>query len=280
MAKMSGRLEGKNALITGGASGIGRAAGLRFAQEGANIFLADRHPAGAEEAAAEIKKLGRKAFVHQVDTADEAAVGKMVEAAVKSMGNIDISMAAAGVSHGAYGVPGGPQYVPTIVAELDFAEWRKVMSINLDGVFLTCRAVAAAMIKARKGGRIINIASTAARIVEVGLAAYGVSKAGVWMLTRVMAAELAPHNITVNAIGPGLTRTPMTSNIIAGEDPATMRAGLNRENQVASNHLQRILLNRFGEPLDVANAALFLASDDGSYFTGSILHPDGGIVLA
>ncbi len=209
---MSGRLEGKNALITGGASGIGRATALRFAQEGANVFLADRFPAGAEEAAAEIKMLGRKAFVHQVDTADEAAVGRMADAAVKAMGNIDISLAAAGVSHAAYGVAGGPQYQPQIVAELDFAEWRKVLSINLDGVFLTCRAVAAAMIKARKGGRIINIASTAARIVEVGLSAYGVSKAGVWMLTRVMAAELAPYNITVNAIGPGLTKTPMTQH--------------------------------------------------------------------
>lgn len=277
---MSGRLEGKNALITGGASGIGRATALRFAQEGANVFLADRFAAGAEATAAEIKKLGRNAFVHQVDTADEAAVGKMADAAVKAMGNIDISVAAAGVSHGAYGVPGGPQYEPQIVAELDFGEWRKVLSINLDGVFLTCRAVAAAMIKARKGGRIINIASTAARIVEAGLSAYGVSKAGVWMLTRVMAAEMAPYNVTVNAIGPGLTKTPMTANIIAGDDPATMRAALNRENQVAGNHLQRILLNRFGEPLDVANAALFLASEEGSYFTGSILHPDGGIVLA
>ncbi len=277
---MSGRLDGKNALITGGASGIGRATALRFAQEGANVFLADRFPAGAEEAAAEIKKLGRKAFVHQVDTADEAAVGKMADAAVKAMGNIDVSVAAAGVSHGAYGVPGGPQYQPQIVAELDFAEWRKVMSINLDGVFLTCRAVAAAMIKARKGGRIINIASTAARIVEVGLSSYCVSKAGVWMLTRVMAAELAPYDITVNAIGPGLTRTPMTANIIAGDDPATARAALDRENQTASNHLRRVLLNRFGEPLDIANAALFLASEEGAYFTGSILHPDGGIVLA
>jgi len=278
---MSGRLEGKNALITGGASGIGHATALRFAQEGANVFLADHFPAGAEDAAAEIKKLGRKAFVHEVDTADEVAVGRMAEAAVKSMGNIDISVAAAGVSHAAYGVPGGPQYIPTIVADLDFAEWRKVLSINLDGVFLTCRAVAAAMIKARKGGRIINIASTAARIVEVGLSAYGVSKAGVWMLTRVMAAELAAHNITVNAIGPGLTRTPMTTNIIGEEtDPAAMRAALDRENQTAGNHLRRVLLNRFGEPLDVANTALFLASDEGSYFTGSILHPDGGIVLA
>ncbi|MGO9055810.1 MAG: SDR family NAD(P)-dependent oxidoreductase [Candidatus Binataceae bacterium] len=279
---MSGRLEGKNALITGGASGIGRATALRFAQEGANVFLADRFPAGAEEAASEIQKLGRKAIVHQVDTADETAVGKMADAAVKAMGSIDISVAAAGVSHGSYGVAGGPQYhQPKIVAELDFAEWRKVMSINLDGVFLTCRAVAAAMIKARKGGRIINIASTAARIVEVGLSAYGVSKAGVWMLTRVMAAELAPYNITVNAIGPGLTKTPMTTNIIGDEDdPAAMRAALNRENQVAGNHLQRVLLNRFGEPLDVANTALFLASEEGSYFTGSILHPDGGIVLA
>jgi NAD(P)-dependent dehydrogenase (short-subunit alcohol dehydrogenase family) len=277
---MSGRLENRNALITGGASGIGRATALRFAQEGANVFLADRFPAGAEEAAAEIKSMGRKAFVHQVDVADEAQVGRMVDAAVKTMGNIDISLAAAGVSHASYGMPGDRPVPSHIVAELDFAEWRKVLSINLDGVFLTCRAISAAMIKARKGGRIINIASTAARIVEVGLAAYGVSKAGVWMLTRVMAAELAPHNITVNAIGPGLTRTPMTTQIIGDKDPNTLRAELDRENQLAGNHLRRVLLNRFGEPLDVANTALFLASEEGSYFTGSILHPDGGIVLA
>jgi NAD(P)-dependent dehydrogenase (short-subunit alcohol dehydrogenase family) len=277
---MSGRLEGKNALITGGASGIGRATALRFAQEGANVFLADRYPAGAEEAAAEIKKMGRNAFIHQTDTADEAQAGRMVDAAVKAMGNIDVSLAAAGVSHGSYGVPGGPPYRPQIVAELDFAEWRKVLSINLDGVFLTCRAVSAAMIKAGKGGRIINIASTAARIVEVGGASYGVSKAGVWMLTRVMAAELAPYNITVNAIGPGLTRTPMAAQYIGDKDPQTLRAELDREHKVAGNHLRRVLLGRFGEPLDVANTALFLASDEGSYFTGSILHPDGGIVLA
>ncbi len=130
---MSGRLDGKNALITGGASGIGLATALRFAQEGANVFLADRFPAGAEEAAAEIKKLGRNAFVHQVDTADETAVGKMADAAVKAMGNIDISLAAAGVSHGAYGTQASAQFQPRIVAELDFAEWRKVLSINLDG---------------------------------------------------------------------------------------------------------------------------------------------------
>ena len=277
---MSGRLEGKNALITGGASGIGRATAQRFAHEGANVFLADRYPEGAEEAAADIKNMGRKAFVHQVDTADEAQVAEMVDAAVKALGNIDISLAAAGVSHGSYGVPGGGPYRPRIVAELDFAEWRKVLSINLDGVFLTCRAVAAAMIKAGKGGRIINIASTAARIVEVGGSAYGVSKAGVWMLTRVMAAELAPDNITVNAIGPGLTRTPMAEQYIGDKDPETLRSQLDRENRAAGNHLRRVLLNRFGEPLDVANTALFLASEEGSYFTGSILHPDGGIVLA
>jgi NAD(P)-dependent dehydrogenase (short-subunit alcohol dehydrogenase family) len=277
---MSGRLEGKNALITGGASGIGRATALRFAQEGANVFLADRYPAGAEEVAAEIKKLGRKAFVQQTDTADETQVGRMVDAAVKAMGNIDISMAAAGVSHGSYGVPEGAPYRAQIVADLDFAEWRKVLSINLDGVFLTCRAVSAAMIKAGKGGRIINIASTAARIVEAGGAAYGVSKAGVWMLTRVMAAELASHDITVNAIGPGLTRTPMTREFIGDKDPQALRAQLDHTDRAVGNHLRRLLLNRYGEPLDVANTALFLASDEGSYFTGSILHPDGGIVLA
>ncbi len=260
---MALRLDNKNALITGGASGIGRATAIRFAEEGANICVGDRHLAAAEETAGMVRKLGRKAIAHQVDTSVEAQVDAMVERMVAELGGVDIVVAAAGLSHARYGEEGTPAMAPLIDKPL--ADWKKVLSVNLDGVFLTDRAVARAMIKAGKGGRIINIASAAARLATPGVGEYSVSKAGVWMLTRVLATELAPHNITANAIGPGFIRTPMT-------------AGL-EESPIAAQLMQRVPLGKIGEAVDVANTALFLASDEARYYTGSILHPDGGIVM-
>jgi len=260
---MALRLENRNALITGGASGIGRGTAIRFAEEGANIFVADRHLAAAEETAAAVKKLGRKAIAHQVDTSDEAQVNAMVAQMVKDLGGVDIVVAAAGISHARYGEEGQPDIA--FLANKSFANWRKVLSVNLDGVFLTDRACADAMIKAGKGGRIINIASAAARLPTPGVGEYSVSKAGVWMLTRVLATELAPFNITANAIGPGFINTPMTAGI---EQFGNM-----------TQIMERVPMKRMGEPVDVANTALFLASEEGRYYTGSILHPDGGIVM-
>ncbi|MDB5107242.1 MAG: 3-hydroxybutyrate dehydrogenase family protein, partial [Candidatus Binatus sp.] len=182
---MALRLENKTALITGGASGIGRATSIRFAEEGADIFVADRHLAAAEQTAAEVRKLGRKAIAHQVDTSEEAQVDSMVDRIVKELGGVDILVAAAGISHATYGEEGKADIM--FLSEKSFANWRKVLSVNLDGVFLTDRACARAMIKAGKGGRIINIASAAARLPTPGVGEYSVSKAGVWMLTKVLA---------------------------------------------------------------------------------------------
>jgi NAD(P)-dependent dehydrogenase (short-subunit alcohol dehydrogenase family) len=260
---MALRLDNKNALITGGASGIGRATAIRFAEEGANIFVADRYLHGAEETAAQVKKLGRRAFAHQVDTSDEPQVDAMVARMVTELGGVDIVVAAAGISHAQYGEEGPPDAVP--LTEKSLANWRKVISVNLDGVFLTDRACAREMLKSGRGGRIINIASGAARIPTPGVGEYSVSKAGVWMLTKVLATELAEHGITANAIGPGFIKTPMTANI----DQLGMTAAL----------MDRVPMRRMGEPIDVANTALFLASEEGRYYTGSILHPDGGIVM-
>jgi NAD(P)-dependent dehydrogenase (short-subunit alcohol dehydrogenase family) len=260
---MGSRLENKNALITGGASGIGRATAIRFAEEGANIFVADRHLQAAEETTAQVKKLGRKAFAYQVDTSDEAQVDAMVARMVKELGGVDIVVAAAGISHARYGEEGQPDAVP--LTEKSLANWRKVISVNLDGVFLTDRACAREMVKSGKGGRIINIASGAARLPTPGVGEYSVSKAGVWMLTKVLATELAQYGITANAIGPGFIKTPMTANI----DQLGMTAAL----------MDRVPMGKMGEPVDVANTALFLASEEGRYYTGSILHPDGGIVM-
>lgn len=122
------------------------------------------------------------------------------------------------------------------------------------------------MIKAGNGGRIINIASAAARLPTPGIGEYSVSKAGVWMLTRVLATELAPFNITANAIGPGFIKTAMTAEI-------------QNMPEFATPMMERVPMKRMGEPIDVANTALFLASEEGRYYTGSILHPDGGIVM-
>jgi NAD(P)-dependent dehydrogenase (short-subunit alcohol dehydrogenase family) len=256
------RLDGKNALITGAASGIGRASAIRFAEEGANVCVADRQIAAAEETAAAVRKLGRKGAAVQVDVSNPAQVQAMVAGAVKELGGIDIVLAAAGVSAANYG-EGAVE--PKFLNELSFDEWRKVMSINLDGVFLTCQAVAREMIKAGKGGRIIAISSGAAKIPLKGSGDYCVSKAGVWMLMKCMALELGRYNITANAIGPGVIDTPMTKE---------MQQGRRFERMVGRTPLQRI-----GRPQDVANTALFLASEEGGYFTGSLLPPDGGVIM-
>jgi NAD(P)-dependent dehydrogenase (short-subunit alcohol dehydrogenase family) len=260
---MALRLENKVALITGGASGIGRATAIRFAEEGANIAVADRALGGAEEVAAEVRKLGRKAIAIQVDTSDEGQVDAMVTRTVEKLGGLDIVLAAAGISHARYGEEGQAPEQMTIDKPL--ADWRKVLSVNLDGVFLTCRAAAVAMIEAGKGGRIITIASAAAKYPLPGAAEYCASKAGVWMLSKVMAVELAPHKITVNAIGPGWIDTPMTADIQKVAEFA--------------ERLAEVPLGHVGEAIDVANTALFLADDEGRYYTGSILHPDGGLLM-
>jgi NAD(P)-dependent dehydrogenase (short-subunit alcohol dehydrogenase family) len=261
---MALRLEKKNALITGGASGIGRATSIRFAEEGANVAVADRNLAAAEGVAVQVRALGRKAVAIQVDTSDEAQVDAMVARTVSELGSVDILVAAAGISHARYGEEGPATPGPLTAKPL--ADWKKVLSINLDGVFLCDRAVANAMIKAGNGGRIINIASGAAKLPTPGAGEYAVSKAGVWMLSKVLAVELGPNKITVNAIGPGFINTPMTADI-------------QKATGFMDRLLRRVPLGQMGEPVDVANTALFLASEEGRYYTGSILHPDGGVVM-
>ncbi len=261
---MSLRLEAKNAIITGGASGIGRATAIRFAEEGANVFVADRHLDAAEETAGMVRKLGRKAMAFQVDTSNEAQVAAMVTRCVGELGGVNILVAAAGISHARYGEEGTPAFGP--LAEKPLADWKKVLSVNLDGVFITDREVSRAMIAAGKGGRIINIASGAAKLPTPGVGEYSVSKAGVWMLTKVLAVELAQYGITANAIGPGFIATPMT-------------AGLTNAEGFMKSVLERVPLKHVGEAVNVANTALFLASEEGRYYTGSILHPDGGVVM-
>ncbi|MGO9056559.1 MAG: SDR family NAD(P)-dependent oxidoreductase [Candidatus Binataceae bacterium] len=258
------RLAGKNALITGATSDFGRAIAIRFAQEGANVLVAAGDLDLAKEVAADAEKEGRRAIAEVVEVGDEAQVERMVQRAARELGGIDVLMAAEALSYASYGQGADPRHR---IVDKPLADWHRVMNVNLDGTFLTGRAVAREMIKAGKGGRIINYASAAGVAPIPGSVDYCVAKAGIIMLTRVMALELAPHNIRVNAIAPGFLQTAMSA--------AFFKKGGRAEQAV----LDRIPLRRFGELSEVADTAVFLASDDSSYITGQTLHPNGGLVI-
>lgn len=268
----AGRLAGKVALITGGASGIGRACAVRFAREGAAVALADLHEDAAAAVAKDIENAGGRAIVVPVDTSVEEQCEAMAAATAAELGPIDVCVAAAGISHALYvsGEPRGAASGDSTgagVLDKPVDYWRKVLDVNLTGVMLTNRAVARQMVAAGRGGAIINIASGAAKLAIPGAADYCVSKAGVWMLTKCLAGELAGQRIRVNAIGPGFIATPMTASF--------------RQNEAMVRSLeQRTPLGRLGEPDDIANAALYLASDEASFVTGTILYPDGGLDAA
>ncbi|HEY2105049.1 MAG TPA: SDR family NAD(P)-dependent oxidoreductase [Candidatus Binataceae bacterium] len=258
------RIENKNAIITGGASGIGRATARRFAAEGANVMIADRNLAAGEQLARELGAAGRKVIAHGVDVSEEAQVDSMVDRAVRELGGVDILVAAAAIPYAGFG---GAEDRHRSIIDKPFAEWRELLSVNLDGVFLVDRAVARAMVKAGRGGRIINISSIMALRPAVNSSDYCVSKAGVWMLTKVLALELAPHRITVNAIAPGGVRTPM------------LGAALERDPRMEQAIIDSVPLHRIAEPEELAATALFLASEDAAYYTGALLHVNGGTLM-
>ena len=259
---MPGRLADKAALITGGGSGIGRACAVRFAAEGANVCVADLDLAAATETAARVQAQGRKAVAVQVDTTDEAANDAMVRRCVEGLGTVDVLVAAAGIAGTRQPIPGEPY--PTIL-NLPTERFRAVVDVNLYGVLFSDRAVARYMVEHRVRGSLVNLGSIMSKMPSPG-AAYSVSKAGVWMLTKALAQELAPHGIRVNAIGPGFIETPMTAPLRADERRSRWAMAMTP-------------MGRYGTPDEVAATALFLASDEASFFTGEILHPSGGVFL-
>lgn len=266
-----GRLAGKVALITGGASGIGRACAERYAEEGADLVIADRDARRGAEAAQEIgSKANNRVIFVEVDVAQESSVEAMVERAMGEFGRIDTLLAAAGISNAAYvsGAPRVPAADPgsRMLVNVPLADWQRVLDVNLTGVMLTDRAVARRMIAQGRPGTIVNIASTAARIALPGAADYCVSKAGVAMLTHVLAVELIPHRIRVNAIGPGFIETPMTQSMQDDPEGRAMMIGLTP-------------MGRLGTPREMADTALYLACDESSYTTGHTLYPNGGMFV-
>jgi NAD(P)-dependent dehydrogenase (short-subunit alcohol dehydrogenase family) len=250
------RLKDKVALITGGASGIGRATALRFATEGACVVVSDVDEAGVNETVQLVTETGGKAVAIVGNVSARADAQKMVEAATSHFGRLDILVNNAGINRDALAVRVKDGDVKMMSEE----QWDSVMAVNLKGTFL-CSQAASVQMMAQKYGRIVNTSSIGA-LGNVGQANYSASKAGVIGLTKTLALEWARFNITVNCVAPGATKTRMTAGI-----PENIMAGL----------LEKIPFRRLAEPEEIAAAHVFFASDDAGYVTGQVLFVDGGI---
>ena len=248
-----GRVAGKVAIITGGATGIGRAIAELLATEGAQVVITDVNIDAGKSAAREI---GNQAVFKAHDVADESAWIKIIAEVVSQSGGIDILVNNAGI--------GSPNVRPE---DADMAQWRRVQSVNLEGTFLGCKHCLPAM-ESSNGGSIINISSVAAFVPTAGDLVYGASKAAVLQLTRSLALHCAQgnSNIRVNSIHPGAIRTKGVEN--------------RRSAEILRQVERSIPIGRMGEPDDIAYAALYLASDESKYVTGLALVVDGGYVLA
>ena len=249
---MPQKFSGKAALVTGAANGIGLACATRFAQDGAQVALADIDIAKAEAAALALRGRGLVAIAIACDVTKRDDLEAAVAAAASAFGSLDIMLSNAGTAAGA--------------PFLDMSDevFDKVLAVNLRSVFIGGQAAARQMVKQGRGGAIINMSSVNALMAIPGLAAYGASKGGINQLTRVMAIELAPHGIRVNAIGPGTILTELAKKAVLGDK--------------ASRHkvLSRTPIGRAGEPEEIASVAAFLAGADASYITGQVIYPDGG----
>jgi len=242
-------LGGRVAVVTGGGRGIGRGISLEFAREGADVAINYRRDReAAEKTAAEVRTLGRRAVVLQGDVSDREAVESMVAEAVGFLGGLDVVVANSGVA---------ARVAP--VADVDPAEWRRVLATDLDGAFWTARAAVPHVVARR--GVLLFISSIGADLAGAGGAPYHVAKAGVNALMKVLAKEVAPAGVRVNSIAPGVVRSEMGERLLRYHGDAV---------------LQTIPLGRAGEPSEIGRAAVFLASDDGAWITGKVLRVDGG----
>jgi NAD(P)-dependent dehydrogenase (short-subunit alcohol dehydrogenase family) len=255
MVERRGRVEGKVALVTGAASGLGAETARRLAREGASVLLTDVAAPAGEAVADEILGAGGKAAFIAHDVTSEADWEFAVAEALARFGRLDVLVNNAGIG-------GGGHELMTHTLE----DWRRVLSVNLDGVFLGLRHAGPA-IAASGGGSVINLSSILGKVALAGAAAYCASNGGVLLLTKAAALEWAPHNIRVNSVHPGFIDTPMVANgLREAED------GNARRDTIISHHA----LGRLGEPREIADAVVFLASDESSFMTGSELVVDGG----
>ena len=271
-------LEGKVALVTGAARqrGIGRAIAVRLARDGADVVISGvgRDPEDFPEAekrsdwrglasvVAEVEALGRRALALEADVTRKADVQALVERTLQAFGRIDIFVNNAGAAFCG----------DRALWEIDDEEWYRVIDVNLNGVYLCCKAVAPVMIEAGRGGRIINISSAAGRVGIPFYGAYCASKFGVVGLTQMLALELAAHRVTVNAVAPGTTDTDMMDGTF-GRMARKMGIEFGQMKQGVS---LGVPLGRQATPLEIAGAVAYLASDDASYVTGQTLNVTGG----
>jgi len=257
------RFEGQVAMITGAASGIGRACALRFAQEGANVACLDFNVAGNEETAAQCKAAGAQTLAFRCDVARPEDIQASVGVAMAQWGRIDLLVASAGI------------YTGSPLTEVSLQQWQRLIDINLTGVFLSNKAVAPILMQQRSGS-IINISSMAGKTSFPAAAEYSASKSGVIGLTRSVAMELAPYGVTVNAVCPGNTLTEMVRNVagtVGGRDGLSAQAWLDlRANDCP--------MKRLAEPWEIAGVVAFLASRDSRYITGQAIEVDGGMVMS
>jgi 3-oxoacyl-[acyl-carrier protein] reductase len=245
-------LRDRTAFVTGAGSGIGRAIAKTFAENGANVTIADINMEAANHVADEIRASGGSAVAVQTDVSSAESVAGAVQATVKAFGGIDILVNNAGIC-------------PLSTLEnISLDEWNRVLAVDLTGAFICAKAVIP-YLKESRHGRIINIGSVAGRIGGISVGAhYSVSKAGIMCLTKVLAKALAKYGITANSISPGTTETALTADWSA---------------ETKENLRRQIPLGRLGQPEDTAVAALYLASDGASYVTGGTLDVNGGLVM-
>ena len=245
------KLKGKVALITGAAQGIGKSIALLLAQNGANIVVSDINLERAEETAREIESNGSKAMAVKVDVANLKEVEQMVEAILEKFGKIDILVNNAGITR------------DKLILRMTEEDWDAVLNVNLKGTFNCTKVVVRHMAKQRSG-KIVSIASVVGEMGNAGQANYSASKAGVIGLTKTIAREFAQRRINVNAIAPGYIETPMTEIL-----PEKVKEELK----------SLIPMERLGKPEDVAEAVLFLVSEESNYITGQVLNVNGGIYM-
>lgn len=248
-------LTGRVAIVTGASRGIGKGIALAFAHAGASVVLASRRQEGVDAVAAEIREQGGVALAVGTHMGREEAVAALVEKAVQTFGGVDIAVNNAGTN---------PHFGPLLTATV--SQWDKTLEVNLKGAFYLVQRVVPIM-EGRGGGKIINVASVAGIRPMPAMGVYGVSKAGLIMLTQVLAKELGPSNIQVNALAPGVIKTRLSSAL--WETP-----------EIADRLVNATPLGRIGETDDVVGAALFLASSLSNYVTGTILLVDGGMSLS
>ncbi len=244
-------LNDKVALVTGAARGLGQAIALKLAEAGADLALCDLNEEWLEETAEMVKALGRRAECYGVNVADGESVAAGIKAIQNDFGKIDILVNNAGITKDG------------LIMRMSEDDWDAVLNVNLKGTFLCTKAVMRGMMK-RRSGTIVNIASVIGLMGNAGQANYAASKGGVIAFSKTVAKELASRNVRCNAVAPGFIRTAMTDAL---------------NDEVQNKMKELIPLSRFGEPEDVANVVLFLASDGSAYVTGQVISTCGGMVM-